>query len=101
MEERLVTALLLAKVLIADGMMATAEKARLFEVMQRLDLTEKEREKVLALEGMEDALVAAKLWPEAKRRTLVDGLVEAALVDGKLSPHELREVRTLSDALGV
>lgn len=101
MEERLVTALLLAKVLCADGMMADAEKVRLSQIMQRLALTPAEREKVHALEGMDEAVAAAKTLPEEKRRALIDGLVEAALVDGKLSPLELREVKALSEALGV
>lgn len=101
MEERLVTALLLAKVLVADGMMAAAEKTRLSQIMARLELTEAERAQVLKLEGMDDALAAAKTLSDEKRRALIDGLVEAALADGKLSPHELAEVRALSDALGV
>jgi uncharacterized tellurite resistance protein B-like protein len=101
MEERLVTALLLAKVLAADGMMAAAEKARLAEVMAKLDLNDAERERVLTFDGMDEAITSAKGLSHEKRLAIVDGLVSAALVDGKLSPHELAEVKAISEALEV
>ena len=37
--------------------------------------------------------------PAADKRALVDRLLEAALVDGKLSPHETTTIAALTKAL--
>ena len=89
MDDRVARCLLLAHVLSADGIMAAAEKAFLERAMTGLALDEAERERVFAMEDLEEAEAVVSMLDEASRRARVDERVAAALVDGKLSPHEL------------
>ncbi|MEZ4327389.1 MAG: TerB family tellurite resistance protein [Polyangiales bacterium] len=97
----MITALLVAKVLVADGIMADTEKARLLQIMEELRLDVAESEQVLLLDGMDAAVEAARGLPAETRAALMDRLAEVALVDGRLSPHELREIQELAAALDV
>lgn len=90
---------LLAEVLAADGMMAEAERATLEAEMERLGLSEGERDQVRHFEGAADALETVAALPESERQGLVDALVEAALVDGKLTPAETAAVKRIASAL--
>lgn len=101
MDERVATCLLISKVLVADGMMAAPEKAFLGRVMAGLELDEAERRRVLDLDGLDEADDVVAALPADRRQQIVDQLVEAALVDGKLSPHEMDVVQQLSRKLGV
>jgi uncharacterized tellurite resistance protein B-like protein len=101
MNERFATCLLIAKVLVADGMMADHEREFLTKSIETFGLTDDEAKRVRNLEGFEEAEhVIAGLSVE-KRRAVVDRLIEAALVDGKLSPHETKTVAELTKALGL
>lgn len=101
MDDRVARCLLLAQVLSADGIMAAPEKAFLERAMSGLSLDAAERERVFAMEGFEEAERVVRGMDEAARRALVDELVAAALVDGKLSPHELTAVQGLTVRLGL
>ena len=101
MHDRLASALLIAKVLVADGMMAEPERAFLARAMETLGLTEKERQQVRDLEGFEEAEKIVATQPEEAKRALVDQLLQAALADGKLSPHETKTIAMLTAALGL
>jgi tellurite resistance protein len=101
MDDGVARALVVAKVLAADGMMAPEEKVFLGRVMGELGLDEAQRAKVHDLEGIEEADAAVAALPEADRRAIVDQVLEAALVDGKLSPHETEAVAKLTTALGL
>ena len=101
MDDRLARALVVAKVLVADGMMTPQEKGFLGRVMGKLELDDGQREKVFDLEGLDEAESVTAAMPEADRRALVDEVLEAALVDGKLSPHETEAIAKLTTALGL
>ena len=101
MESNVAKALVVAKMLAADGMMAPAEKQFLARLMSELGLEEAECAQVHDLEGLDEADAVVASMPEDDRRALVDRVVEAALVDGKLSPHETAAVAALTEALGL
>lgn len=90
---------LLAEVLAADGMMTEVERGLLENEMAQLGLSEEDRELVRHFEGAAGATEIAATLPEAERQALVDHLVEAALVDGRLTPAETAAVRRIGDAL--
>jgi uncharacterized tellurite resistance protein B-like protein len=101
MNERVASCLLIAKVLVADGMMADHERAFLAHAMETMALSEDEQRVVRNLDGFDEAAKVVSALPEARRRAIVDQLVEAALSDGKLSPHETRTVSEITKALGL
>ncbi|MFO0685514.1 MAG: TerB family tellurite resistance protein [Sandaracinus sp.] len=101
MNERVASCLLIAKVLVADGMMADHERAFLGRSMTGLGLSETEMQMVRALERFDEAEKVVAAMPLAQRKALVDQLLEAALADGKLSPHETRTVAAITKALGI
>jgi uncharacterized tellurite resistance protein B-like protein len=92
---------LLAAVLAADGLMQEDERALLEEEMARLGLGEGDRDAVRHFEGAEGAAAALRGEAEAERRAVLDELVSAALVDGKLSPNETATVKRLAKELGL
>lgn len=99
MREHEASCLLVAKVLAADGMMAAAEKDFLRSTMDSLGLGEDEQRRVLDLEGLDRAESVLRARPVEERRALLDRLLEAALADGRLSPHETEAVRAVTEAL--
>jgi len=101
MDDRVARALVVAKVLVADGMMTPEEKGFLDRIMGKLELDDAQRAKVHDLEGLDEAESVTASLPEADRRALVDEVLEAALVDGKLSPHETEAVAKLTTALNL
>jgi uncharacterized tellurite resistance protein B-like protein len=101
MNERVASCLLIARVLVADGIMTDAERAVLHEAMDRFGLDPAERQRVTDLDGMEEAEAVVGRLSEPARRALADQLVEAALADGKLSPHETALVARISSAIGL
>lgn len=92
---------LIAKVLAADGIMESTERDFLERAMTWMGLTDEERDRVIHFEGAEGAEAAFKDLPIEDRQALVDELIEAALVDGKLSPHETAIVKRIGAALGL
>lgn len=92
---------LIASVLAADGIMHEAEREFLDRAMTRLGLTEEERKQVMYFENAEGAAESLRGLSEEDRRKVVDDLVAAALVDGKLSPHETAIVKRIREALGL
>lgn len=101
MDVRLAECLLIAKVLVADGIMTVTEKDFLRRAMDALDLTEAERAKVHDLEGWDEAEPLVAALPADAKRAVVDKVVAAALVDGQLSPHEMDAVKKITAALGL
>jgi uncharacterized tellurite resistance protein B-like protein len=99
--ERTASCLLIARVLVADGIMTDDERAVLREAMDRFGLEPDERRIVSELDGIEEAEAVVGRLPEAARRALADQLVEAALADGRLSPHETALVAQISRAIGL
>ena len=92
---------LLTKVLTADGIMTENERVLLDKAMAREGLTEAERKAVVDLEGWSDAEASIAKLPEAERRELLGELVEAASVDGRLSPLEAATLKQITAALGL
>lgn len=92
---------LLARLLAADGIMAEAERATLEAAMERLGLSEQERDQVIHFEGAEGAAEVLRALPEAERRAFHDELMAAALVDGRLSRHEIEAAGQLAAELGL
>lgn len=90
---------LLAEVLAADGMMAVAEREILEAEMERLGLGAAERDQVRHFESAAEALATVAALQESERQAIIDSLVEAALVDGKLTPAETSTVKRIASAL--
>ncbi len=101
MDMRVARCVLLAHVLSADGIMTPEEKELLTRVMASVALTPHEREAVHSMTNLDVALDAARVLPEADRRRILDELLEAALVDGKLSPHETKAIEEFTSGLGL
>ena len=93
--------LLVSRVLLADGMVTDDERAFLDQLMRQLGLTDAERMRVTALEGMAEAEKLVRAMPVEEKRALLDLLVDAASADGHLSPLEMGLVKKLSAALGL
>jgi tellurite resistance protein len=93
--------LLLAKVLVADGIMTENERAFLDKAMSKMGLSPADRQRVVNLEGWDEAEpLVAKLSLDEKRG-VVNMLVDAAGADGRLSPLEAAMVKQIREALGV
>lgn len=101
MNTNVAKALVVSKVLIADGMMHDEEREFLAELMTQLGLSESERKQVIELEGLDAASSVVTTLPEDERRDLVAMLVDASSADGKLSAHEMETVQRLTRALGL
>jgi len=92
---------LLAEVLSADGMMSESERDMLERAMSDLGLADADRDQVRHFEGTAGAVEVVAALPEAERQAIVDALVEAALVDGKLTPNETATVKRITAAIGL
>lgn len=101
MNTNVAKALVVSKVLVADGMMHDEEREFLADLMTQLGLTDSEKKQVIELEGLDAASAAVTGLPEDERRDLVAMLVDASSADGKLSPHEMATVQRLTKALGL
>lgn len=101
MDHRTAYCHLIASVLAADGIITPNERAFLSRVMERMGLSDAERDAVVHFEGADRAAEVARELPESLRRELLDELLSAALVDGKLSPFETRVVGELTRELGL
>jgi uncharacterized tellurite resistance protein B-like protein len=92
---------LLAEVLSADGMMNDSERQVLEDAMGRQGLDDQARDRVRHFEEAGGAIGALCEQPEEARRALLDELVDAALVDGKLTPAETAAVKRIATNLGL
>lgn len=101
MTPNLAKALLVSKVLVADGMMSEDEHWFLSGLMDRLGLTAEERRQVADLEGWDAAEPVIRALSDDERRAIVAMLVDAAAADGRLSGKELAAVKQVAAALGV
>ncbi|MBL8717261.1 MAG: TerB family tellurite resistance protein [Myxococcales bacterium] len=101
MNLRVAQCLLVAKVIVADGMITPEERTFLNATLARLGLSKEERAQVIELEGMEEAERMAATMEEADKREFVELLLTAASADGKLSSHEVLTVQQISRALGL
>jgi uncharacterized tellurite resistance protein B-like protein len=101
MNEKVAKCLLIAKVLVADGMMTDDERGFLDAVMAAEGLDPDERRQVIELDGWDDAERLVRALPIDQRRALIEQLVDAASADGRLSGYELATIRQLSADLGV
>lgn len=101
MNPNVAKALLVAKVLVADGMMQDEERAFLETAMNSLGLTADERKAVVELEGLDKAHEHVLALPTEERQQILEMLVDAASADGKLSPYEMGVVKRLTAALGL
>jgi uncharacterized tellurite resistance protein B-like protein len=93
--------LVVAKVLVADGIMTDEERAFLDGMIRRRGLSDEERRQVIELEGLDGADAFVRALPVEERREIVEELVDAASADGKLSPHELAAIKRVTAALGL
>lgn len=101
MNEKVAKCLLIAKVLVADGIMTDDERGFLDSVMAAEGLDASERRQVIELDGWDAAERLVRALPIEHRRALIEQLVDAASADGRLSAHELATIRQLSAELGV
>jgi len=101
MEKREAYCHLVASVLASDGIIEPSERRFLHDAMTKMALTPHERDQVMHFENNEEALTFASKFPESERRELLDELVAAALVDGRLSPYETALIEKISVALSL
>ncbi len=92
---------LLAEVLSSDGMMTESERTVLEDAMGRLGLDNEARDRVRHFEDSGGAIATLLEQPEEARRALIDELVDAALIDGKLTPNETATVKRIATGLGL
>lgn len=101
MNEKVAKCLLIAKVLVADGIMTDDERGFLDAMMAAEGLDADERRRVTELDGWDDAARLVGGLPIEQRRALIAQLVDAASADGRLSTYELATIRQLAAELGV
>lgn len=101
MNDRVARCLLVAKVLVADGIMTEEEKKFLAQTMDLMGLSEDERQRVSNLEGWDEAEPVVARMSDDDKRALVDEITQAALVDGKIGKNETETVRRIAEALGL
>ena len=101
MDGRVARCMLIAKMLAADGIMTGDERDMLERAMDAFGLDPLERQQVRDFEGWEQAEPIVSALSVTEKRALMDGLVHAALVDGKVSPHEMDLIHRLAAALGL
>ncbi len=101
MKPHVAKALLVSKILVADGIMTDDEKAFLADVFTKLGLDETEKQRVIELEGWDEAEALIQAWTDDEKREVVELLVDAAAADGRLSPNELAEIKSVEAALGL
>lgn len=99
MDKRVAHCHLVASVLAADGMMQPEEKAFLERAMTEMGLSPDERDQVMHFEGADQAEDVMRQVSGEERQRLLDALVEAALIDGRLSPHETELVKQISQKI--
>jgi len=90
----------IASVVSADGMIEETERAFLEEAMEDLGLSPEQRQDVRDFknEGAEDVVRA---MPDEDKHFLRDGLIAATLADGKISDHEQRVVKHITELMGL
>lgn len=96
MNEKVAKCLLVAMVLVADGIMTDEERDFLDSVIAGEGLSADERRRVTDLDGFDEAQRVIAGLPAEQRRALVERLVDAASADGRLSQHELTTIRQLA-----
>jgi uncharacterized tellurite resistance protein B-like protein len=101
MNERLARCMLLAKVLNADGQIIDEESEFLEVAMEAFGLDPFERDQVRSLEGWDEAEPIVATLAQEEKRAMMDSLVAAVLVDGKVSSSEMETIEKLSTALGL
>lgn len=101
MKESVARCHLLARVLAADGIITPEERDLLNTTMAQLQLDDTERDHVTHFEHTNGAEVTLRALPEDDRRAFLDTLVEAALVDGRLTPHEVATIKAINRSLGL
>jgi len=101
MDPKVAKCLLVSKVLVADGIMTENERLFLDKMMRGLGLDDRERRRVLDLEGWDQAEPIVATLSEEEKRELLTTLVDAASADGRLSPLELQTVKRITAALGI
>ncbi len=100
MHKHLAICHIIAAVVSADGIIEGAEREFLEEAMDDLGLTPQERQEVrdFKSEGAEEVV---RTMPEEDKHNLRDGLIAATLADGKISPHETKVVKHMTDLMGL
>jgi len=101
MDARIAKCLLVTKVLVADGIMTEEERALLDATMSQLGLSPDEKRRTFDLEGWDEAEAVVAQLPEEEKRALVEQLVDAASVDGRLSATELTAIQAITSAIGL
>ena len=77
------------------------ERDFLETAMDALGLDPHDRSRVRNFEGWDEAEPVIAALSLDEKRALMDGLVQAVLADGKVSPHEMQTIERLSQALGL
>ena len=101
MNANMAKCLLVSKVLVADGMVSEDERSFLTSMMTKLGLSDAERQKVIDLEGWDEAEPIVKALSTEEKEGLLEMLLDAASADGRLSGHEHEAIKRVSKALGL
>jgi uncharacterized tellurite resistance protein B-like protein len=101
MNAKVAKCLLVAKVLVADGIMTDDERAFLETLMMAYGLDDEERRRVTELDGWDEAEQLLRALPLEQRLGLIEQLVDAAAADGRLSANELAAIQQAARDLDV
>ncbi len=101
MKPHVATPLSVSKILVTDGMMTDDEKAFLAKIFAKLGLDETERQSVIELEDRDETEARIEARINDEKRDVVELLVDVAAPDGRRSPNELAEIKSLEPALGL
>jgi uncharacterized tellurite resistance protein B-like protein len=101
MDLRVAKCLLVSKVLVADGFVTDHERVYLESFMTQQGLSPEERQRVIDLEGWDEAEAIVAGLSADEKQSVVDALLGAAAADGRLSPLEVTAVNAITRALGL
>jgi uncharacterized tellurite resistance protein B-like protein len=101
MNANMAKCLLVSKVLVADGMVTDEERGFLHAMMKRFELSDAERQRVIDLDGWDEAEPIVSALSTEEKEELVELLLDAASADGRLSGHENDTIKRVAKALGL
>lgn len=91
---------LLATLVVADDNVEESELEFLERAMERFELTEEDKVKVMVLLDEDEALEAIESLPDNERHEFLNDLAEIAWIDGDLDRYEIDQVHKVATAMG-
>jgi len=92
---------LISGIILTDGDLHPAENELLVRLLSRFGVSRSVETMISPAIRREEAVRAIKELPAEVREEALDGLIEAAIVDGKVVPDEQRYLDAVARAMGV